>query len=170
MTMETSNQSRERALASVCLFVRLFVSFSSPSPSPLFPLPCNIYGQTAQRVNESYLRLLWNSLNEFRLIVYTFFDLNVAGWWCYVFFSRSTWFSGRSQHCILYLLTHEMFLISSNWSFPVHLCAVQCLIIPRKKKKFGAQRTPLLLTFLKCYSIELTRTPERTTTMAYGWE
>lgn len=59
MTMETSNQSnRARELFS--------------------PFLWNIYEQKVHRMNESYLRLLWNSLNEFHLIVYTFFDLNVA--------------------------------------------------------------------------------------------
>lgn len=67
-----------------------------------------------------------------------------------------------------------MFLISSNRSFPVHLCAVQCLIIPRSRKKSVPKEHRCFWHFWNVIQLNGSHTRERTTAttapMAYGWE
>lgn len=96
--------------------------FCCYSSSLSVSIPCCgifIYERQVHQAYESYLRLLWNSFNECHIMVSIPFSVCLK--WVLFFCSagarNTALLTNRTKH------TYKTFLISYEWSFPVHLCA-----------------------------------------------
>lgn len=139
MTMETSNPSNPNARPRTWVFIgmyvcwRVFFFFFSP-------LLWNIYKQKVHRVNESYVRLLWNSLNEFHLIVYTSIPFSILIW-CVCVFSNLVQRALAPMHLfIFYINTWNVLNLIQMIISRSFMCSTMS-DHSKKKKKNGPNNT-----------------------------